>query len=275
MPETSLRLMCNLSRVLSGDLKQGLMERLENGRETDYNADASNNADRYDSGNRTSMWPLKLRIGTILETQLLRQGKKWIHKHPELCDRGGLADDTVEKTWKSFGYLTYHPYWHRVRIQQEMVLCREFSADLICCGTEMATYVPSRTWSRSSAWYLRSTGAKTHSTILDCLLPRVDLSTTRAEWDNYADRLQPEDSPAALSVSACASACAYEPSCLQYSYNEGQCKFGGFFQFGHSAPNTDYTSGWDMEKILGLGYQTDPDQTSSCKEATWLKPDIL
>lgn len=115
----------------------------------------------------------------------------------------------------------------------------------------------------------------THSTISDYLLSRVDLSTTRAEWDNYADRLQPEDSPAALSVSACASACAYEPSCLQYSYNEEQCKFGGFFQFGHSAPNTDYTSGWDMEKILGLGYQTDPDQTSSCKEATWLKPDIL
>lgn len=29
-----------------------------------------------------------------------------------------------------------------------------------------------------------------------------------------------------------------------------------------------------MEKMLSLGYQQDPDKTSSCKEATWLKPDI-
>ncbi|KAJ0108366.1 hypothetical protein J7T55_005343 [Diaporthe amygdali] len=90
--------------------------------------------------------------------------------------------------------------------------------------------------------------AFTHSTLSDYLLSRLDASTTRGEWDNYADRLQPEDSPAH--------------------------SFGGFFQMGRPVPGSDYTSGWDMDKILSLGYQEDPDKTSSCKEATWLKPDI-
>lgn len=66
MLETSLRLMRNLSRALSGDLKQGLMERLENGRETDYGADAIYNFDRYDNGHRSSMWPLNLGSGLFL-----------------------------------------------------------------------------------------------------------------------------------------------------------------------------------------------------------------
>lgn len=97
---------------------------------------------------------------------------------------------------------------------------------------------------------------------------------TRASWDNFADVIQPVDSPAHSSTTECSSACAANPGCLQYAYSAGTCRFGYFVQMGRPVPESDHTSGWIMEKVYGLGYQKDTDKSSSCTEATWLKPVI-
>lgn len=116
--------------------------------------------------------------------------------------------------------------------------------------------------------------AFTHSTILDYMVPELNKATTRASWDNFADVVQPEDSPAHSSMSECSSACASDPGCLQYLYSAGTCRFGYFVQMGRSVSDPDLTSGWIMKKVYNLGYLSNADRTSSCTEATWLKPVI-
>lgn len=116
--------------------------------------------------------------------------------------------------------------------------------------------------------------AFTHSTLLDYTMSDLHQAPTRASWDNFADVIQPVDSPAHLSTSECSSACASNPGCLQYSYSAGTCRFGYFVQKGRPVPDSDHTSGWNMEKIYRLGYQKDEQKSSSCQEATWLKPVI-
>lgn len=112
----------------------------------------------------------------------------------------------------------------------------------------------------------------THSTLLDYTMSSIHEAPMRASWDNYADILLPEGSPAHWSASECRSACASHPGCLEYSHSPGICKLGYFAQMGRPVSESDHTSGWMMEKIYELGYQRDAEMSSSCQEATWLKP---
>lgn len=105
-------------------------------------------------------------------------------------------------------------------------------------------------------------------------MPDLQEDPTRESWDNWSEAVQPEDSPAHSSASKCSSGCVANPGCLQYSYSEGTCKFGFFVQTGRAAPDTDYTSGWNLEKIYRLGYEKDEKKSSSCTKPTWLKPVI-
>ncbi|KAI1868771.1 hypothetical protein JX265_006750 [Neoarthrinium moseri] len=114
----------------------------------------------------------------------------------------------------------------------------------------------------------------THSTILDFTFSSISDSPTRASWDNYSPDVQPDGSHAHTSASACAEGCLSNKRCLQYSYIAGVCKFGNFIQLGRPISNADSLSGWDMNKMVRMGYQKDPQKSSSCKHATWLKPDI-
>lgn len=120
----------------------------------------------------------------------------------------------------------------------------------------------------------KSQHAFTHSTLLDHIMSNLHQAPTRASWDNFADVIQPEDSPAHSSTSECSSACASDPGCLQYSHSAGTCRFGYFVQMGRPVPESDHTSGWIMEKVYRMGYQKDATKSSSCTEATWLKPVI-
>jgi hypothetical protein len=38
--------------------------------------------------------------------------------------------------------------------------------------------------------------------------------------------------------------------------------------------NEDFISGWDVEKMIRLGFKTNADFSDSCENATWLKPII-
>lgn len=114
--------------------------------------------------------------------------------------------------------------------------------------------------------------AFTHSTLLEYTMSTIHEAPERASWDNFADVVQPKGSPAHLSTSQCRSACASDPGCLQYSYSAGACSFGSFVQMGRPVSEPDHMSGWIMEKLYELGYQKDVERSSSCGEATWLKP---
>lgn len=114
--------------------------------------------------------------------------------------------------------------------------------------------------------------AFTHSTLLDYTMSTIHQSPIRSSWDNYADIIQPEGAPAHWSTSECRSACASSPGCLQYSHSPGTCKLGYFVQMGRPVSEPDHTSGWMMERVYELGYHKDAERSSSCKEATWLKP---
>ncbi|KAH8649875.1 hypothetical protein BX600DRAFT_441973 [Xylariales sp. PMI_506] len=116
----------------------------------------------------------------------------------------------------------------------------------------------------------------THSALLDyMMLPSLNDLPTRKLWDNLADDVQPEGSLSHSSVWNCAAACDDSPTCLQYTHSAGTCRLGSFVRLGQPKPDTDYLSGWDMAKLMKLGYQPDPKRSSACKEATWLMPSSI
>lgn len=112
----------------------------------------------------------------------------------------------------------------------------------------------------------------THSTILDYTMSDIHQTPQRTSWDNFADVVPPEDSPVHTNIAQCSTACASDPGCLQYSYSSGTCRLGFFVQMGRPVSESDHISGWDLEKVYKLGYQKDPERSTSCKEATWAKP---
>lgn len=124
--------------------------------------------------------------------------------------------------------------------------------------------------------YARRQDPLTYSTVLDYLLSGIHESSTRIAWDNHATDAQPDGSATHSSAVECASGCASEPSCMQYLYSAGTCKFGKSVKMGRPMPHlgADSISGWDMEKITALGFETDANKSSSCKQAAWLKPVI-
>ncbi|KAF3024890.1 hypothetical protein E8E14_012436 [Neopestalotiopsis sp. 37M] len=91
----------------------------------------------------------------------------------------------------------------------------------------------------------------THSTIADYIFPEFLKTPVRDAWDNYAGDVQTNDSPAHASAA-----------------------FGTFYQRGRPRDGVAVTSGWDIEKVAMMGYRADSRKSSSCKEPTWLRPEI-
>ncbi len=99
---------------------------------------------------------------------------------------------------------------------------------------------------------------------------------TREFWDNFSGDERPDDSETHASAEKCGAACVANSTCLQYSYFEKKCKFGSYIQKGRQVTDRgEFISGWDMEKMASLGFKLDADYSDSCKDATWLRPEIL
>jgi hypothetical protein len=140
MVDKSLRLIRSFSESLPGQLKKVVIDRLESRGEKDHGAEGSINGDSYDNDNDNGggLWPLEARDGIDPETELVQEGLKWIAEHLNLYARD--ADGTVEKACYYLMFLPFDPYWKRVWIQQEIVLCRAFSANLVRCGAEAVAF---------------------------------------------------------------------------------------------------------------------------------------
>ncbi|KAH8787831.1 heterokaryon incompatibility protein-domain-containing protein [Diaporthe sp. PMI_573] len=139
MFDTSLRLIRSFSESLPSQLKKAVIERLESRGEKDHGAEGSMNGDSYDNDNDNGggLWTLKARDGIDPETELVQEGLKWIAEHPNLHVRDTYG---VKKAWRPLLLLPFDPYWQRVWIQQEIVLCRGFSANLVRCGAEAVAF---------------------------------------------------------------------------------------------------------------------------------------
>ncbi|KAF2177537.1 glycosyltransferase family 31 protein [Zopfia rhizophila CBS 207.26] len=113
-----------------------------------------------------------------------------------------------------------------------------------------------------------------HSTLLAYTHSHLRDGPTREFWDNLSNIVLFNNSTAHSSASACSSACAADPKCLQYSYSARTCRFGDFIKLGSSVERSkgEFTSGWDTEKMEKLGFRNDGDTSYVCREATWLRP---
>ncbi|KAL9111257.1 MAG: hypothetical protein Q9227_004335 [Pyrenula ochraceoflavens] len=141
-----------------------------------------------------------------------------------------------------------------------------------------------------------------HSTLLPYTNPTLTrTNSTRDLWDNFSIHPPPSSSdppnqntPSAHeSPSHCASACAADPDCLQYSYtyassdDPGACRLGRYVHGGKAVEfamngydkNKDKNidggeegerptmSGWDVEKIAKLGFYGDGDGDGMAESA--------
>ncbi|KAH8886303.1 hypothetical protein GQ53DRAFT_346151 [Thozetella sp. PMI_491] len=106
-------------------------------------------------------------------------------------------------------------------------------------------------------------------------------SSTREFWDNYSSLEQPKGSTAHKSAEACRAACAADrrrDGCTQWSFttaeNEAMCRFGTGVHLGAATPDKNIVSGWNVQRMRKMGFDTDPQRgySTSCSGATWLRP---
>jgi hypothetical protein len=110
----------------------------------------------------------------------------------------------------------------------------------------------------------------TYATFMDFLITPV--LRKGMDWDNGADVVLPEDSPAHAAASMCRRACAQEPTCLQYSYSAGnrQCRIADFIAEGGPAP--EVFSSRDYDALRQMGYTPNGDPGEFCGKVKWLIP---
>ncbi|KAI7778187.1 hypothetical protein LA080_002534 [Diaporthe eres] len=140
--DNPLRLIRSFSQALPGRFKQAITYILNNAVEGNETAKISDDTKSYlrsylDDNAGDQRQPKIGNLGGIL-TKLVREGCKWVSEHPEfhISDR----NDPTVTAWKWLWRLAELPYWTRLWIQQERILCRALSANVIRFGAAAITF---------------------------------------------------------------------------------------------------------------------------------------
>jgi hypothetical protein len=77
------------------------------------------------------------------------------------------------------------------------------------------------------------------------------------------------------SAIACEAACFADPNCFQYSYTNTTCRYHRSVRVGEVVEDkdTEFISGWNIEKLKELGLQLDANMTTGCEQTTWPRPE--
>lgn len=142
--DKSLRLIRSFSQALPSQLTQQVVDMEMNiffhTREEDRSAEESDKVAGYVNDNPYAHAQRILEAGDNDNTlnRLVQAGLIWISEHPELHARGWHGIPST--AWDSIYGLMRLPYWKRVWVQQERILCWAFEANLIYCGAEVLTF---------------------------------------------------------------------------------------------------------------------------------------
>ncbi|ORY01811.1 hypothetical protein BCR34DRAFT_90366 [Clohesyomyces aquaticus] len=121
-----------------------------------------------------------------------------------------------------------------------------------------------------------------YSTLLSYTHSHLRDSPQLSYWDNQITSApQPNNAPCHKSAASCASECAKDDACLQWSYSQTVCRFAPYVSLGNSVNSEnggqgEFVSGWDTEKMEELGWraEAEADGRESCGRVAWVKPRV-
>ncbi|KAJ5914654.1 hypothetical protein N7504_003537 [Penicillium tannophilum] len=95
----------------------------------------------------------------------------------------------------------------------------------------------------------------------------------KVDWDNgdFGGHVEPPESPAHASLSACRQACEESDACLSFTWNSsGQCVFVRSIRLGagKKVPPNELTAGWDNSGIQRWR------ESNICEAPMWMKPSL-